>query len=407
MPDMPRQQKQEKESILELLGRGFASGAGQSLGTGLGNLATQGLGMLMDPNMRPMNAQSLELLGLDPQQAQAIASIRNPAMQRDIVNSVQQRQQEMLEKDKKANRLQGYLKSMQGIMPQSVPQGQSQPGQQEAAAGPITADDLKDMEIADFDRIFKAAHKEREFTQKEKHADRAEIRQSHQDNKKFTSKGRERAESAEEGEGIVNAMESLENTGKVESGPWAELLSKHGLESFLNPESIAFEKLRATFLGGAKNVIGGRVTNQEMQQFMKSIPSLSQSPEGRAMIYANMRNKFELDKQYYQTIKDLEDEYEGKPLPHNFESMVSTRMKPHYKAFQDKFKTVGEMEKKKADNTFMAKPPASSLAGKTIQNRDGSFEWSDGKQWHKGKKPAQQKAVSANTDNFGFNANEY
>jgi hypothetical protein len=362
LQDQPRQQRQpERESILELLGRGFASGAGQSLGTGLGQLATQGLGRLMDPNQRPLDAQTLEALGVDPMQAKSIAAIKNPSIQRDIVNATQQRQAESQERELKQKRSAQFANAANQLIPQG----------QEGAVQPssLTAADVDAMELADFKDLVKLG-------QKERHAKAADIRQSHQDNKKYTTKARDRAESAEEGEGIVNAMESLEKTGKVESGPWAELLSKHGLESFLNPESIAFEKLRATFLGGAKNVIGGRVTNQEMQQFMKSIPSLSQSPEGRAMIYANMRNKFELDKQYYQTIQDVENEYAGRPLPHNFESIVHQRMKPHYKSFQDKFKTVEDINKKNSE------PSAAEFNGKIRRNKKtGAMEKSNGVEW--------------------------
>lgn len=415
-PMRPRQREQEREGILELLARGLASGAGQTLGSGLANLATQGLGQLMDPNMRPIDAQSLEMLGLDPNQAKSIASIRNPAVQRDIINATQQRMATQQEQEIKQRRAGQFANVLNKLSPQqmSQPGGMQSEQQAQQVMQPFTAEDVSDLDIKELQDIFKIQQKERQGAQKEHHAQKKEIRESWQATEKVRTKAREKAESAEEGEGILNAMEQLEKTGKIESGPYAGILSHYNFDYFLNPESQAFNKLRTTFMSGAKNIIGGRVTNQELEQFMKSVPSLSQSPEGRALIMENMRNKFELDKQYYQVIQDLENEYQGKEMPLNFDSIVHQRMKPFYKEFQNKFKTIESMAQKKEQKgySYSALPDAAAAAGKTIQKEDGTFEWSDGKQWHKGKKPKQQQTVAPQPQQsiakqYSFNADEY
>ncbi|MEK6884942.1 MAG: hypothetical protein AABY22_35250, partial [Nanoarchaeota archaeon] len=39
-----------------------------------------------------------------------------------------------------------------------------------------------------------------------------------------------------------------------------------------------FQKIEANFLRNAKQYFGGRISNYEVEQFLKTIPSLSQSP---------------------------------------------------------------------------------------------------------------------------------
>src|SRR5258708_28699407 len=65
--------------------------------------------------------------------------------------------------------------------------------------------------------------------------------------------------------------------------------------ALMGADAEEFNKLAQGFLRGAKDQFGGRVTNYEAEQFLKQIPSLSQSPEGRQRVIANMRRVYNQD----------------------------------------------------------------------------------------------------------------
>lgn len=400
MIDAPRQrQQQEREGILELLARGLAQGAGQSLGTGLGNLATQGLGMLIDPNQRPLDAQSLQLMGIDPAQAQSIAAIRNPAVQRDILLAQQQRaaeQQQLQQKQARSEQYLNAIKMMSGQNQAAAGQGPSQPGNQG-----VPEADMSSLEIADLKDLAK-------YSQKERHENAKETRSSWKDLNPYITKAREQAEAAEKGEGAVNVMERLQKGGKLDEGPIAAILAKHGLDYFLSEDTQLFEKLRAGFMSGAQKAIGGRVSNYELESFMKSIPSLMQTSAGRQLIIDQMKKSYAIDKQYYKKIRELRKEYEGKSAPNNFEDIVYERMQPYYKEFQEQFKT--EPMKESAQKRFETKPDAVLLVGKKIRNPvTGEVLISNGKEWVPVKKEVEVIAkpmTRASGNKYGYNADE-
>jgi hypothetical protein len=392
--DAPRQsqrQQQPREGILELLARELATGAGQSLGTGLGKLATQGLSNLMDPNMRTMDEETLQMLGLDPQQAKSVARIKNPAIQREIINATQQRMADQQAQELKSRQAQQFAGALNKFLPQQQQQaapGQpgmpGQEGQMASNEGPppvITEDMLKDLELGHLKDIAKFGQEQQKMAQREQHAEKTDVRDSWKQTEKTRTKGREAAEEAEKSEGIVNRMEDLEKSGKLSSGLIPGLLEKAGLDALLNPEDQVFIKLRTAFMSGAKKAIGGRVTNFELDNFMKSVPSLMQSPEGRRMIIENMRSAFELDKQYYNTQREIIKEHQGKALPYDFDEQVFERMKPHYKKFQDSFKVVGEKPAQQTKGAILdAMPDPAANKGRKGRTAEGVVI-SDGTRW--------------------------
>src|SRR5690606_13108425 len=88
----------------------------------------------------------------------------------------------------------------------------------------------------------------------------------------------------------LNKMKVLNDSGKLTSPVYASLLNalEHGIFGFglnlkgtLNPESQEFEKLSTDFLKNAKTYFGNRMTQQEVQLFLKTIPQLSMSKQAR------------------------------------------------------------------------------------------------------------------------------
>jgi hypothetical protein len=95
----------------------------------------------------------------------------------------------------------------------------------------------------------------------------------------------------------LNRMEELVKKGNLTRPRWHALLNglEHGLfglginlHSLENADSQEFNKLSKDFLKNAKDVFGARITDTDLIQYLKSIPDLSQSKEGKlAVIYNN------------------------------------------------------------------------------------------------------------------------
>jgi len=95
----------------------------------------------------------------------------------------------------------------------------------------------------------------------------------------------------------LDRMEELNNKGDLATPGYIEGLKRAGLDvpALMGADTEEFNKLAQGFLRGAKDQFGGRVTNYEAEQFLKQIPSLSQSPEGRQRVIANMRRIYKQD----------------------------------------------------------------------------------------------------------------
>lgn len=163
----------------------------------------------------------------------------------------------------------------------------------------------------------KAALEERKQRHKEEQAAKGELLQKHKFAKPEIKSARDEATSAKRAIEDLNRMGELEKEGKLDTPGYVEFLKRSGLDipALLNPGSEEFQKIAANFIGGAKTAIGGRITNFELEQFMKTIPSLSQSPEGRKRVIANLKRINNAKVAYYDEIKKILKEHpEGPPL---------------------------------------------------------------------------------------------
>lgn len=105
------------------------------------------------------------------------------------------------------------------------------------------------------------------------------------------------AQGAKENDARLQKMKTLIATGKLTNPAFAGLLKTLNkgvfgfgidLSGLLNKESQQFDKLSADFIKGAKNVFGSRITDNDLNQFLKTIPSLTQSNEGKIAIINNL-----------------------------------------------------------------------------------------------------------------------
>lgn len=83
------------------------------------------------------------------------------------------------------------------------------------------------------------------------------------------------------------------------------------IPALASPESQQFAKTINDFTRQAKDSYGSRVTNFDLNQFMRRLPTLANSSEGRNRILAQMNIINNLDKLYEQTLHDVFDEHGG------------------------------------------------------------------------------------------------
>lgn len=379
---MPQQRPQEKESILEMLARGLVGGASQSLGQGLGNLATQGLGMLMDPNMKPVNSRALEAMGLNPQQAKAIGSVKNPAFQRDMVLAAQKQQADLQAQQLKQQQASQYAGALDRILGTGSSQAQQATGEQQGQAPLETQDLTVDM----VNNLAKIAQKERHAAQTEKH----QAWKATEDLRKANKSSYDLANDLDLG---IKKMKKLDESGKLDSPEKAMFLKKIGMEQFLEPESALFNKVRAAFMAGAPKAVGGKVSNFELQAHMERFPSLMVSKEGRALIYDDILMMNDLARQAYNVERDIVKENDGNP-PLDLQYRIDDRMADVYKKYEQRMLsnikkaesiTSGSQQKQQV---MTALPDASANKGRKIRGAEGILV-SDGTNWV----PETQKAA--------------
>lgn len=126
------------------------------------------------------------------------------------------------------------------------------------------------------------------------------------ENKQNLLSAREKAVSAEERIKGLERLQELEDEGLI-GASLNEFLHKSGLDlgALKNPESEEAQAIIQGFTRDAKTFFGGRVSNFEVEQFMKALPTLSQSPEGRKRIIARMKDFARLEKATYDEARKI------------------------------------------------------------------------------------------------------
>ena len=107
-------------------------------------------------------------------------------------------------------------------------------------------------------------------------------------------------------EGIEKAIIVDRESGKLR--PTAQLLE------FSPVSAQLLEKINARFAGKAQKSFGSRVTNFELDTFMKQFPGLLNSAEGRAAISRMMKINLELDNLYDKAYRDVVDFYGARKI---------------------------------------------------------------------------------------------
>jgi len=164
------------------------------------------------------------------------------------------------------------------------------------------------------------------------------------------------AKAASDSDIRLGRMEELNEGGGLNSTAFETVL--RGLEGILpfgmkldltalrSADSQEFNKLSTDFLKDAKKFFGSRVTDSEIKLFLKTVPQLSNSPEGRNRVIQNLRLFNEAAK-VRATVADNIVEENGGDRPYNFKSLVEKRAKKQLDDIAQTFR-LGVRKPKKA-----------------------------------------------------------
>jgi len=201
----------------------------------------------------------------------------------------------------------------------------------------------------------KMEQQEKQFQQKEKREERklSHIQQREIDKETlpvYTEISKE-AKAAKANDMRLNRMEKLINKGDLTNSKWAAVL--HGLEhtpvigkvassilkaSTYKPDTLEFEKLTYDFLKDAKSVFGSRLTNFDVDSYLKTLPNLTLSDVGKKRVIQNLKLFNKAAEIRKKTMDEIIYKNEGL-RPRNLDSLVDKIASKELDSLAEEFKS--------------------------------------------------------------------
>ncbi len=188
---------------------------------------------------------------------------------------------------------------------------------------------LEKREEADkkkFERKDAVDQKKAEYQKSED--EKKHIEHAFKETKKYREERYKLEKSADMGLKTLERMQELNESGKLATPGYLELLKGVGLDipTLMGADAEEFTKQAQSFLRGAKDQFGGNVTNFEAEQYLRQVPSLSQSPEGRQRVIANTQRFLRQDKLETDLMDKIIDD-NGDTPPLNLDIQVRKALK--------------------------------------------------------------------------------
>ncbi len=169
---------------------------------------------------------------------------------------------------------------------------------------------------------------------------------------------------------------------KFPSSLTAAIFSKDGqindlVYSQLTPEAQESIKLIIDSTSNIKDTYGARVTNFDLQTYLKKLPSLLNSPEGKMRVLRDLKIMNQLNQMHARGIQKIfEDAGGSDKIPY------STAEAKYKKEFGKQEKELRDKFINPEKGTFKDLPSAEEFLGRKIKNPDtGEIFISDGTQW--------------------------
>ncbi len=178
-------------------------------------------------------------------------------------------------------------------------------------------------------------------------------------------------------------LENLfQDHSKFPSTITAALFSKDGqlrdvAYSQLTPEAQEAIKLIIDSTSNIKDTYGARVTNFDLQTYLKKLPSLFNSPEGKMRVLRDLRIMNQLNRLHAEGIQDIFEEAGGSDkIPYSkAEKLYKKKFGPLEKQLVEQFVSTDK-------GIFNEKPDAAKHLGRKIKDSEtGEIYISNGTEW--------------------------
>jgi hypothetical protein len=185
------------------------------------------------------------------------------------------------------------------------------------------------------------------------------------------TKMKEKAKVAEESKKRVARMKELVESKQLNRPKVAALINtlKHGvfglgldLSSMLTPESQEYEKLIQGFLPEAKAMFGARMTDTDLREFLKGMPDLLKTREGKRRMLYNMDIMSDTAI-LRKKVGDMIIKEHGGRIPRDLDSLIEERAGKQLTSLSNKFKEGFRKPLKEKGSTrgFLGKGPLHEL----------------------------------------------
>ena len=141
--------------------------------------------------------------------------------------------------------------------------------------------------------------------QQKRKEEREESKTARQETKEFRKKVLDDFKDYKSTTMRLDRMKLLNKEGDLDTPVFAAMMNKLGIPAFLSADSQEFDKLSKDLLKNIRTFFGARINQVEVENFLKTIPTLTQSPEGRDRVIANLQKLIEGQKVYYEAYKDV------------------------------------------------------------------------------------------------------
>ncbi|HTJ49058.1 MAG TPA: hypothetical protein VL443_06345 [Cyclobacteriaceae bacterium] len=338
---------------------------GSALSTGLQNLVSHKLNAIQEQKQRQQTMTGLQALGYNAQQAAQLAHLDPQSLQQVVkqklaepgeqayaqaLGSLLGNQQPNMAQEQQVQpepginlnakqklQLKKYLESPKAKAahsPEELQKYQSYLNRPEPVVkqpAQAKAPSLKGLNAKQATELAKLGLDQQKLARKDRLEARAE-------SKEFREKLRERTKAAKETLESLDRFEELEKEGLPGAG-YVEFLKNSGLDipALVGAPAEEYNKIAANFIRGAKAVFGARLTDTDVEQFLKTVPSLSNSPEGRKRINANLKRIAQLEVLESDSAKEI-IKANGGEIPFDFaekvDDLVDKKRESVYKQFK-------------------------------------------------------------------------
>lgn len=307
--------------------------------------------------LQPTPEASYDISKITPQQlieqASAMGRALSPQEIDKVTNKLQAIQADKGQLDQLQKDINEHIQGQMAQQPQSLTQRLKEPKtEQSFYRKPITESQ-------------RLAREKFELAQKEKEQEKSKVKET-SESRKFYQTVENEGKAAKNADIRLDRMETLIKKGNLPSSTWHrtfKALSEVGGEGGIpivgpligilaNPIGGAglsvqraissdveeFEKLSADFIKDAKNYFPGRVTNTELESFLRTIPTLSQSDQGKAAIIENMRSFNKIAQLRSKAARDIVKINGGKK-PEDLDILVDETIAPQLDKMSEEFRT--------------------------------------------------------------------